>query len=136
MPWRKLLNLDLPKKLPFPGKKGKKVMQNGTCNVPYRCWEEAEAVLLCLEMVWIPNSETQETFSFHTLSFHFTSPVQKVVKDIIILTLMSNMLYFNCLSYEMVQHKLNWELSNITEAIYVTHCKITRIFSIMEFNVI
>jgi len=36
----------------------------------------------------------------------------------------------------MVQHKPNWELSNTMEASYVTHCKIKKIFSIMEFNVI
>ena len=34
------------------------------------------------------------------------------------------MLYFNCLSYEMVQHKLNQELTNI-EPSYVAHYKIT-----------
>lgn len=34
------------------------------------------------------------------------------------------MQYFNCLSYEMVQHKQNGELSDIIQASYVTHCKI------------
>ena len=41
-----------------------------------------------------------------------------------ILTVVSNMHYFNCLCYEMVQHKLNQELTKIIQASYVTHCKI------------
>ena len=80
---------------------------------------EVEAVLLCLEMFWILSKETQETFNFQT--FHLTTLHLYIKIKFFhtqngkghILTLMSNNLpYFNCLSYEMVQHKLNQELTN------------------------
>ena len=92
-------------------------MQNGTCNLPYRCWVEVEPVLSCLKIFWILSKETQESFNFQT--FHSTT-VHLYIKIFHtkngkghILTLMSdNLPYFNCLSYEMVQHKLNQELTN------------------------
>ena len=53
---------------------------------------------------------------------HFHSTTLHLYKKMV--TAVSNMQYFNCLSYEMVQHKLNGELTNIIQACYVTHCKI------------
>ena len=78
---RKLLNLDLSKKLPFPGKKGKKSCKMALVIYLTDVEQEVEAVLVCLEMFWILNWKTQETFNFHKFSFHYNSPVQKMVKD-------------------------------------------------------
>ena len=50
------------------------------------------------------DSQQQHTGDFQ-FSFHYTSPVQKNSKGHI-LTLVSDIHYFNCLSYEMEQHKL------------------------------
>ena len=76
---------------------------------------EVEAVLLCLEMFWVLNKETQETFNFQT--FHSTTlhlfSTQKMVKERLLTLMSNNFLYFNSLSYEMVQHKLNQELTYI-----------------------
>ena len=76
-----------------------------------------EIVLLGLEMLWILNEETVLDFQFpnislDTLHLYIKSFLAKKSKGQILTLISNNFLCFNCLSYEIVQHKLNQELTN------------------------
>ena len=91
-----------------------------------------EAVLLGLEMFWILNEETVRELQFpnislDTLHLYIKSFPTKNSKGQILTLISNNFLCFNCLSYEIVQHKLNQELTNINTTL-------KKIFTILELK--
>ena len=101
-------------------------MQNGTCNIIYLIDVEQRQ-----KQSFYPwkcsgfSTGKHRRFSIFTAIHLYIKIFHTKNGKGHILTLMSNMLYFNnCLSYEMVQHKQNQGLTNIIEPSYVAHCKI------------